>query len=47
MDINLLRVVITVAAMAAFLAIAWWAYSPSRRKRLDAEAERILHETEA
>lgn len=31
MDLNLLRTLITVAAMAAFFAIVWWAYAPSRR----------------
>jgi cbb3-type cytochrome oxidase subunit 3 len=32
MDINLIRTAVTIAAMAAFLAIVWWAYSPSRRE---------------
>jgi cbb3-type cytochrome oxidase subunit 3 len=32
MDINLIRALVTVAAMAAFLAIVWWAYAPSRRE---------------
>ena len=31
MDLNLLRSLITVAAMAAFFVIVWWAYAPSRR----------------
>ena len=31
MDINLLRILVTLAAMAAFLAIVWWAYAPSRK----------------
>ena len=46
MDINLVRAIVTVSAMAAFVAILWWAYSPSRQRRLEAEAERILDETE-
>jgi len=46
MDINVIRAIVTVAAMAAFVAILWWAYSPSRQQRLEAEAERILKETE-
>jgi cbb3-type cytochrome oxidase subunit 3 len=33
MDINMMRTLITVAAMAAFLAIVWWAYAPSRKAR--------------
>jgi cbb3-type cytochrome oxidase subunit 3 len=46
MDINLVRAMVTVAAMAAFVAILWWAYSPSRQQRLQAEAERVLKETD-
>jgi cbb3-type cytochrome oxidase subunit 3 len=44
MDINLIRTIVMLAAMAAFLVILWWAYTPSRRERLDAEARRILKE---
>ena len=33
MDINFLRSILTVAAMAAFFAIVWWAYAPSRKRR--------------
>jgi cbb3-type cytochrome oxidase subunit 3 len=31
MDINLIRTVLTVAAIAAFFGIVWWAYAPSRK----------------
>ena len=31
MDLNFLRALVTVAALAAFLAIVWWAYAPSRK----------------
>jgi cbb3-type cytochrome oxidase subunit 3 len=31
MDINLIRGLLTIAAMAAFFAIVWWAYAPSRK----------------
>ena len=31
MDINLIRSLITVAVMAAFFGIVWWAYAPSRK----------------
>jgi cbb3-type cytochrome oxidase subunit 3 len=31
MDINLIRSLLTVAAMAAFFGIVWWAYAPSRK----------------
>jgi cbb3-type cytochrome oxidase subunit 3 len=33
MDLNLIRALITVLAMAAFLGIVWWAYAPSRRSQ--------------
>jgi cytochrome c oxidase cbb3-type subunit IV len=31
MDIGLIRSLLTVAVMAAFFGIVWWAYAPSRR----------------
>ena len=31
MDINVIRALITVAAVAAFFGIVWWAYAPSRK----------------
>lgn len=31
MDISLIRSLLTVAVMAAFFGIVWWAYAPSRR----------------
>ena len=30
-DLNLIRTLVTIAAMAAFFAVVWWAYAPSRR----------------
>ena len=44
MDINLLRIAITLAALAAFLGIVWWAYTPGRKARLDDQARSILEE---
>jgi cbb3-type cytochrome oxidase subunit 3 len=44
MDVNTLRVLVTVVAMAAFLGIAWWAYLPSRRQRLQDHARRIVED---
>ena len=38
MDLNLLRSLITVAALAAFLAIVWWAYSAARKGRFERDA---------
>jgi cbb3-type cytochrome oxidase subunit 3 len=46
MDINLIRIAVTLGALAAFVAIVWWAYLPHRREGLDAEARRILDEGE-
>ena len=41
MDINLLRIAIT---LAAFLGIVWWAYAPGRKAGLDRAARSILEE---
>lgn len=38
MDINLARSLISVLALAAFLAIVLWVYSPSRRERFERDA---------
>lgn len=38
MDINLLRSLVTVASLAAFLGIVWWAYGPSRKERFERDA---------
>ena len=40
MDINDLRSITTVLALAAFLGIVWWAYS-DRRKQAYEEAARL------
>ena len=40
MDINLLRSLITVLSLVAFLGIVLWAYGPGRRERFD-EAARL------
>ena len=46
MDINAIRIAITLVSMAVFGAIVWWAYRPSRRPLLAREARRILEERE-
>ncbi len=46
MELNVIRIAVTLAALAAFVGIVLWAYLPSRRERLDAEARRILHEAD-
>jgi cbb3-type cytochrome oxidase subunit 3 len=47
MDVNTLRILVTLAALGAYLAIVLWAYLPQRKQRLDAEARRILEEIDA
>jgi len=46
MDLNLIRALVTVTALGAFLAIVVWAYVPRRKGKLDAEARRILEEAD-
>ncbi len=38
MDINLIRSVVTVLSLVAFLGIVWWAYSPKSKPRFDEAA---------
>ena len=45
MDVNVIRILVTLAALTAYVAIVWWAYLPHRREKLDAEARRILDES--
>jgi cbb3-type cytochrome oxidase subunit 3 len=44
MDINLLRSLVTVVALAAFLGIIWWAYAPARKAKLEAAGRSVLEE---
>ncbi|HLF39469.1 MAG TPA: cbb3-type cytochrome c oxidase subunit 3 [Burkholderiales bacterium] len=44
MDINLLRSLVTVAALAAFLGIVWWAYGPARKERFERDGRLPLDE---
>jgi cytochrome c oxidase cbb3-type subunit 4 len=46
MDINLIRSLLTVAAFVAFVGIVWWAYSPSRKTRLEDAGRSVLEEKE-
>lgn len=39
MDINLLRSVVTVLALVAFLVVLLWAYQPSRQELFDDAAQ--------
>ena len=47
MDVNTIRIVVTLIALCAYVAIVVWAYTPLRKERLDAEARRILDEADA
>jgi len=38
-DINFLRTLVTVAAMAAFFGVVWWAYAPARKNRFERDAQ--------
>ncbi|HEX2651951.1 MAG TPA: CcoQ/FixQ family Cbb3-type cytochrome c oxidase assembly chaperone [Burkholderiales bacterium] len=44
MDVNQLRIVITLLAFAAFVWIVVWAYLPSRKRLHEQEARRILED---
>ena len=44
MDINLVRSLVTVAALAVFLGIVWWAYAPARKERFERDARLPLEE---
>jgi cbb3-type cytochrome oxidase subunit 3 len=46
MDINVIRIIVTVVSVVAFAAIVWWIYSPSRRLMLKEEGKRIVEEHE-
>ena len=47
MDINVLRIAVTLITLAAFLAIVFWAYSPARKPILDRQARSILEDDES
>ncbi len=45
MDINTLRIAVTVITFAAFLGIVFWAYRPSRRGEQERRGKSILEDT--
>ena len=47
MDINTLRIAVTLMTFAAFLFIAVSAYMPSRKKQLEQEGRSILEDGES
>ena len=46
MDINVLRIGVTLLSVAGFLWIVYWAYKPARKAELDAQGRAILGEDE-
>ena len=46
MDINTLRIAVTLVTFAAFVFIVARAYMPSRKKQLEEEGRRILEDRE-
>ena len=46
MDINLIRTLVTVFALGAFLGIVWWAYAPSRKSRFERDALMVFDDRE-
>ena len=44
MDVNTLRIAVTIATMVAFLGIVCWAYLPSRKQQLDRQGRSILED---
>ena len=44
MDINLLRSLVTVASLLAFLGIVWWAYGPARKARFEDQGKSIFEQ---
>jgi cytochrome c oxidase cbb3-type subunit IV len=44
MDVNTLRIAVTIVTFAAFLGIVWWAWRPSRKQDLERQARSILED---
>ena len=44
MDINTLRIAVTLVSLAAFVGIVVWAYRPSRRQALEEQGRSILED---
>ena len=42
MNWGVLHSIATVAAFVAFIAVAWWAYSPKNKKRFEEDAHLAL-----
>jgi cbb3-type cytochrome oxidase subunit 3 len=46
MDINTLRIIVTLASFAAFLGVVLWTYLPSRKQALERVGRSILEDRE-
>jgi cbb3-type cytochrome oxidase subunit 3 len=44
MDINTIRIAVTLVTVAAFLGIVAWAYWPARRRALEEQGRSILED---
>ena len=44
MDINDLRIAVTLVSFLAFLGIVFWAYLPKRRQKLEQQGRSILED---
>jgi len=42
MSMSDLQIIATVGAFIAFISIAWWAYSPTNKKRFEEDAQLAL-----
>jgi cbb3-type cytochrome oxidase subunit 3 len=47
MDINTLRIIVTVTTFATFIGIVLWTYRPSRKQELDEVGRSILEDSES
>jgi cbb3-type cytochrome oxidase subunit 3 len=46
MDTSLIHSLWTVASLAVFLGIVWWAYAPSHRERFERDGRMLFDEPE-
>jgi cytochrome c oxidase cbb3-type subunit 4 len=46
MDLNEIRIAVTIAAIVAFVGIVWWAYRPASRSRFERDGRSILEDHE-
>ena len=46
MNWGVLHSIATVAAFVAFIAVAWWAYSPKNKKRFEEDAQLALDDNQ-